>query len=205
MQELPESTDKRLIVGTDGFSDAGVFEVAPDLLLVQSLDFFAPLVDDPFVFGQIAAANSLSDVFAMGGRPVDLFAEPAIPRRSIYGFIDRDVIAQLFSTFDMADPSACTALRPETTVPQQALFALNSNFVMEQASHLAEFTAGDGATDDSRRIHQMYHQVFARDPEPDELSMALRYIQSLPDNAEPNPWVRYAQILLASNEFVFVD
>lgn len=70
MRDLPQSVDERLIVGTEGFSDAGVFEVAPNLLLVQSLDFFAPLVDDPYVFGQIAAANSLSDVFAMGGTPV---------------------------------------------------------------------------------------------------------------------------------------
>lgn len=70
MRDLPRSSDPRLVVGTDGFSDAGVFEVGPDLLLVQSLDFFAPLVDDPYTFGQIAAANSLSDVFAMGGTPV---------------------------------------------------------------------------------------------------------------------------------------
>ena len=70
MRDLPVSNDARLVVGTEGFSDAGVFEVGPDLLLVQSLDFFAPLVDDPYVFGQIAAANSLSDVFAMGGSPV---------------------------------------------------------------------------------------------------------------------------------------
>lgn len=70
VRDLPKSTDERLIVGTEGFSDAGVFEVSPDLLLVQSLDFFAPLVDDPRLFGQIAAANSLSDVFAMGGDPV---------------------------------------------------------------------------------------------------------------------------------------
>ena len=69
VRELPKSSDSRLIVGTEGFSDAGVFEIAPDLLLVQSLDFFAPLVDDPYQFGQIAAANSLSDVFAMGGAP----------------------------------------------------------------------------------------------------------------------------------------
>ena len=69
MRDLPRSVDERLVVGTEGFSDAGVFEVAPNLLLVQSLDFFAPLVDDPYVFGQIAAANSLSDVYAMGGVP----------------------------------------------------------------------------------------------------------------------------------------
>jgi len=70
VRDLPKSVDKRLVVGTEGFSDAGVFEVAPNLLLVQSLDFFAPLVNDPYTFGQIAAANSLSDVFAMGGAPI---------------------------------------------------------------------------------------------------------------------------------------
>ena len=70
VRDLPKSTDKRLLIGTEGFSDAGVFELGPDLLIVQSLDFFAPLVDDPYKFGQIAAANSLSDVFAMGGSPV---------------------------------------------------------------------------------------------------------------------------------------
>ena len=69
MRNLPRSNDERLIVGPEGFSDAGVFQVAPDLLLVQSLDFFAPLVDDPYIFGQIAAANSLSDIFAMGATP----------------------------------------------------------------------------------------------------------------------------------------
>jgi selenide,water dikinase len=70
VRELPKSTDSRLVIGTEGFSDAGVFEVASNLLLVQSLDFFAPLVDDPYVFGQIAAANSLSDVFTMGATPI---------------------------------------------------------------------------------------------------------------------------------------
>jgi selenide,water dikinase len=70
VRDLPKSADQRLIVGAEGFSDAAVFEVASDLLLVQSVDFFAPLVDDPFVFGQIAAANSLSDIFAMGATPI---------------------------------------------------------------------------------------------------------------------------------------
>ena len=91
MHELPKSSDPRLIVGTDGFSDAGVFEIAQDLLLVQSLDFFAPLVDDPYTFGQIAAANSLSDVFAMGGQPTTAM--------NILGFPDDrlglDVLAEI--------------------------------------------------------------------------------------------------------------
>jgi selenide,water dikinase len=66
---LPKFDDPNLIVGAEGFSDAGVYRLN-DQLLIQSLDFFPPLVDDPFVFGQIAAANSLSDVYAMGGQPI---------------------------------------------------------------------------------------------------------------------------------------
>jgi selenide,water dikinase len=59
-----------LIVGHETFDDAGVFVVSDDLALVQTLDFFAPIVDDPYLFGQIAAANALSDVYAMGGQPM---------------------------------------------------------------------------------------------------------------------------------------
>ena len=69
MRGLPKFDDPRLIVGPEGFSDAGVYQLRDDLLIVQSLDFFPPLVDDPFLFGQIAAANSLSDIYAMGARP----------------------------------------------------------------------------------------------------------------------------------------
>lgn len=69
MRELPTFDDPNLLVGAEGFSDAGVYRLRDDLLIVQSLDFFPPLVDDPFVYGQIAAANSLSDIFAMGAQP----------------------------------------------------------------------------------------------------------------------------------------
>jgi selenide,water dikinase len=67
---LPKFDDVNLVVGTEGFSDAAVYRLRDDLLIVQSLDFFPPLVDDPYTFGQIAAANSLSDIYAMGARPV---------------------------------------------------------------------------------------------------------------------------------------
>ena len=69
MRDLPVFDHPNLIIGPEGFSDAGAYRLREDLLIVQSLDFFPPLVDDPFVFGQIAAANSLSDVFAMGAQP----------------------------------------------------------------------------------------------------------------------------------------
>ena len=69
MRDLPKFEDENLVVGTEGFSDAGAYRLRDDLLIVQSLDFFPPLVDDPFLFGQIAAANSLSDIYAMGATP----------------------------------------------------------------------------------------------------------------------------------------
>lgn len=70
LRDLQLPVDERLIVGIATGDDAGVFSVAPGVALVQTLDFFTPIVDDPYRFGQIAAANSLSDVYAMGGRPV---------------------------------------------------------------------------------------------------------------------------------------
>jgi len=67
---LPKFSDPRIIVGTDTNDDAGVFALTDDLALVQTVDFFSPITDDPYIFGQIAAANSLSDVYAMGGTPL---------------------------------------------------------------------------------------------------------------------------------------
>ena len=70
LSALPVRSDPRLIVGRETFDDAGVFVLSDDLALVQTVDFFAPIVDDPYLFGQIAAANALSDVYAMGGEPL---------------------------------------------------------------------------------------------------------------------------------------
>jgi selenide,water dikinase len=67
---LPHRDDPRLLVGRETFDDAGVFVISDDVALVQTVDFFAPIVDDPYTFGRIAAANALSDVYAMGGEPL---------------------------------------------------------------------------------------------------------------------------------------
>ncbi|MBI2796398.1 MAG: selenide, water dikinase SelD [Gemmatimonadetes bacterium] len=67
---LPSAEDPRLLVGRETFDDAGIFQLSADLALVQTVDFFAPIVDDPYHFGRVAAANALSDVFAMGGEPL---------------------------------------------------------------------------------------------------------------------------------------
>jgi selenide,water dikinase len=67
---LPPRHDPRLLIGRETFDDAGVFVLSDDVALVQTVDFFAPIVDDPYAFGQVAAANALSDVYAMGGEPL---------------------------------------------------------------------------------------------------------------------------------------
>src|SRR3954463_4761731 len=67
---LPRRNHPDLLVGRETFDDAGVFVLSDDLALVQTVDFFAPIVDDPYQFGQVAAANALSDVYAMGGEPL---------------------------------------------------------------------------------------------------------------------------------------
>jgi selenide, water dikinase len=77
--KLARQHDPNVLVGFDTADDAGVYQLTPDLALVQTLDFFTPIVDDPYVFGQIAATNSLSDVYAMGGRPISALAMVCFP------------------------------------------------------------------------------------------------------------------------------
>lgn len=83
LRQLPPNSHPDLLVGNDHLDDAGVFRIDEDTALVQTLDFFPPLVDDAFTFGQIAAANALSDVYAMGGEPLTAM--------NIVGFPDKDV------------------------------------------------------------------------------------------------------------------
>ncbi len=83
LSALPRNTHPDLLVGTEHLDDAGIFRISDSIALVQTLDFFPPLVDDPFTFGQIAAANSLSDIYAMGGTPLTAM--------NIVGFPDKDL------------------------------------------------------------------------------------------------------------------
>jgi selenide,water dikinase len=79
LRALPQTTDANLLVGSATGDDAGVYRVGPNLALVQTVDFFTPIVDDPYDFGQIAAANAISDVYAMGGRPITAMAIVGMP------------------------------------------------------------------------------------------------------------------------------
>src|SRR5256714_3573193 len=90
---LPTKTDPRLLVGRETFDDAGVFRVSDDIALVQTVDFFAPIVDDPFDLGQIAAANALSDVYGMGGQPLTALNIVAFPTSDL----PLEVLTQILS------------------------------------------------------------------------------------------------------------
>jgi selenide, water dikinase len=77
--KLARQHDPNVLVGFDTADDAGVYQITPELALVQTVDFFTPIVDDPYTFGQIAATNSLSDVYAMGGRPISALTLVCFP------------------------------------------------------------------------------------------------------------------------------
>ena len=79
LKRLPRIADPNVLVGYETSDDAGIYRLTPDLAMVQTIDFFTPIVDDPFLFGQVAAANALSDVYAMGGRPVSSLTVVAFP------------------------------------------------------------------------------------------------------------------------------
>ena len=83
MSDLPRGVDPRLIVGYETGDDAAALRLRPDLAIVQTLDFFMPIVDDPKTFGMIAAANAISDVYAMGAEPVVALAILGFPKKKL--------------------------------------------------------------------------------------------------------------------------
>jgi len=92
LSDIPPQTDPRVLVDFRTADDAGVYAWEAGPALVQTVDFFTPIVDDPYLYGQIAAANSLSDVYAMGGRPLTALAIAAFPEVGL----DADTIRQIF-------------------------------------------------------------------------------------------------------------
>jgi selenide,water dikinase len=90
--KLARQHDPNVLVGFDHADDAGVYLIAPDQALVQTVDFFTPIVDDPYTFGQIAATNSLSDVYAMGGKPLTALALVCFPEKA-----DLEILGQILA------------------------------------------------------------------------------------------------------------
>ena len=90
--KLARQHDPNVLVGFDHADDAGVYQIAPEMALVQTVDFFTPIVDDPYTFGQIAATNSLSDIYAMGGKPMTALALVCFPEKG-----DLEILEQILA------------------------------------------------------------------------------------------------------------
>ncbi len=133
----------------------------------------ARLEFEPMRDSWLAVAGNLD--FQVGGRGFDIQDVGEKGRRSVYAFIDRQDLPQLFRTFDFASPDVSTAQRPQTTIPQQALFAMNSPFLVAQARAL---TRSNERRDPAERVRLLYQRVYARDPSTAELQSALAYINN---------------------------
>ncbi|MGL4423199.1 MAG: DUF1553 domain-containing protein, partial [Gemmataceae bacterium] len=154
----------------------------------------------------LQAAGSL-DVSAIGGRSVDLFKTPFTNRRSVYALIDRQNLSPTLRAFDSPSPDQHNPQRFQTTVPQQSLFMMNSPFVLDQARALAarpELNTGPPR----EKVTRLFQRVLQRTPSGAELALAVDYLDFVgppPPGQSLSRMGQLAQILLLSNEFLFVD
>ena len=155
----------------------------------------------------ILAVSGTLDL-TIGGRPVDIVGKTTAPRRTIYGFIDRQNLPGLFRTFDFASPDISSPQRYETTVPQQALFLLNSPFLLEQSRALMKQSEVADASDDAEKIRELHRVVLGRDPSAEETRLGEAFVKSAigeTNASQLSAWERYGQALMLTNEFVYVD
>ena len=158
----------------------------------------------------------------MGGPSVPLLSEPFSTRRSIYGFIDRQNLPGLFRTFDFVAPDSSAPQRLQTTVPQQALYLLNSPFMRQQtiatAARVLFMKDGSNQVTVEQQIDALYQTILSRSAAPEEVELGRKYLsETFSGEASPSrsaaadssaafdSWHEYVQALLLSNEFSFVD
>jgi hypothetical protein len=146
-----------------------------------------------------------------GGRPVDVAGDPRCRRRTVYGLVDRQSLPGLYRAFDFASPDQSADRRPRTTVPQQALFGMNAPFVVEQARALAARPEVSHQADPVRRVAALYRLTLCRAPSAGEVGLALDFLAKVgknsrqPEKSRLDPWEQYAQVLLLTNELLFLD
>ena len=134
---LPVQTDPRVLIDYRTSDDAGVYRLDSDRALVQTVDFFTPIVDDPFVYGQIAAANALSDVYAMGGRPLTALAVAGFPKEA-----EPEVLQQIFAGgLDKLHEAGVALLGGHTVQDAEIKFG----YAVTGEVHPARFWANAGA------------------------------------------------------------
>ncbi|ASN04793.1 selenide, water dikinase SelD [Virgibacillus necropolis] len=146
LRHLPKSVpDPNLLVGLDTSDDAGVYKINDDTALVQTLDFFTPIVDDPYMFGQIGAANSLSDVYAMGGKPITAMNIVAFPINTL----DKSILAEILAgAADKIAESGATLVGGHSIDDQEPKFGLSVTGTV----HPDRIKANIGAKPDDRLI-----------------------------------------------------
>jgi selenide, water dikinase len=127
--KLPRQHDPNVLVGFDHADDAGVYKITPDLALVQTVDFFTPIVDDPYTFGQIAATNALSDVYAMGGRPITALAHVCFPASG-----DLEVLEQILAGgLSKMMEASCTVVGGHSIRDEETKFGYSVTGLIEPA------------------------------------------------------------------------
>jgi hypothetical protein len=142
----------------------------------------------------------------IGGLPVEIDTEPFATRRTIYGLIERQNLPAVFRTFDFANPDTSNQGRFHTTVPQQALFLMNSPFVIEQARNVAQRSEIKKGANDDEKIQALYRLVLQRSPQKAEIELGEKFITGQAQkDSKLSPLERYAQVLLLSNELSYVD
>ncbi len=138
----------------------------------------------------LAVAGKLDQT--TGGHSVELTTEPFSTRRTVYGYIDRQNLPNLYRTFDFASPDTSSPQRFFTTVPQQALFLMNSPFVVQQAKHLVDRPDFKAARNEEQRLRLLYQLAFQRDPAGEEIKLAHQFTESqkavTPPSLEPTGW-----------------
>jgi selenide, water dikinase len=138
---VPTHADRRVLVGRETFDDAGVFLLRDDLALVQTVDFFAPIVDDPYTFGQIAAANALSDVFAMGGEPLTALAIVGFP----VGTLPPSVLSEILrGAQDKVREAGAVLIGGHSIIDEELKFGLSVTGQAHPARLLTNATARPG-------------------------------------------------------------
>ena len=141
LAKLPRQSDPNVLVGFDTGDDAGVYLVTPEVALVQTVDFFTPIVDDPWTFGQIAATNSLSDVYAMGGRPVSALSIVGFPNTGR----DLDMLEQILQGgLAKMQEAGCTVIGGHSIGDEEIKFGYAVTGVMDPKRVLANRGAKPG-------------------------------------------------------------
>jgi len=144
---------------------------------------------------------------AMGGRPLENAVAISNRRRTIYALVDRQSLPEVFRSFNFPQPDQSVERRPNTTVPQQALFGLNSPFVMEQARALIARPEVTAAASPEAKVAAIHRVLFARSPTAQEVLAGQEFIRDASSAAgsKLGAWEQYAQVLLLTNEMIFVD